>query len=187
MLLALKRVAPYFSDGYQHDAHEVYSFLLQELEEELTPKQTTRSTIENLFISSRKDSEEMVSKRFDTWWKHYKHDNCTPITDLFYGYSITSCECPTCGCTTYSMSSFNTLHTTLTLTRIRVSYSLIFQQWNGEANELRFILVNSSVCCNPQLRFNSSEGRLIRCMTEWDFVVCVFFTHMIRVKKYIDH
>ena len=24
VLLALKRVAPYFSDGYQHDAHEVY-------------------------------------------------------------------------------------------------------------------------------------------------------------------
>ena len=143
----------------------------------MTPKKTTRSTIENLFISSRKDSEETVSKRFDAWWKHYKHDNCTPITDLFYGYSITSCECPTCGCTTYSMSSFNTLHTTLTLTRIRVSYSLMLQQWNGEANELRFIVVNSECVLQPSATIQQLRRKIDSLYDRMEFCcVCILYT-----------
>ena len=143
----------------------------------MASKQSPRSTLENLFISSRKDSEGAVSKRFDAWWKHYKQDNCTPITDLFYGYSITSCECPTCGCTTYSMSSFNTLHTTLTLTRIRVSYSLLFQQWNKTTNELRFTIVSSECVLQPSATVQQLKKKIDSIYSRKGFCcVCILYS-----------
>ena len=122
---------------------------MQTLDEELKIKKDVDESIENTFIVSRKQNDQSLVNRFHEWWNHYRQTNSSPVTDSFYGYFINACECPFCHCSTYSMSSFNTLHTSLLLTHIRVSVYHVFQHWNSKVLSFQETFVQYSAILPP--------------------------------------
>ena len=170
VLSSLKRVAPSLCDGRQHDAHELFvglgggadgkSFILQALGEEIEKKQVSDPPVENMFITNGNQREAKLVLRFRSWWEHYRRHNPQPITDLFYGYTITSCSCPSCASTTYSMSSFNTIYTSLVPTHLRFTVNLVFQHWSGNTESLRISLVTREVVLPPGATIGDLQSRI---------------------------
>ena len=112
-------------------------------------KQVSDPPVENMFITSGNQREDKLTLRFRSWWEHYRRHNPQPLTELFYGYTITSCSCPSCASTTYSMSSFNTIYTSLVPTQLRFSIVLVFQHWSNEVESLHISLVTKDVILPP--------------------------------------
>ena len=112
-------------------------------------KQVSDPPVENMFVTSGNQREDKWTLRFRSWWEPYRRHNPQPITDLFYGYTITSCSCPSCASTTYSMSSFNTIYTSLVPTQLRFSIVLVFQHWSNEVESLHISLVTKDVILPP--------------------------------------
>ena len=78
------------------------------------------SPIDNLY-------ENASPREYQLWWDHYLRYHPTPITTLFYGYSITTSLCSHCHAQVSTLSAFNTLYITLPLTQTRLNVNLVHQ------------------------------------------------------------
>ena len=152
---------------------------MQTLDEELKVRRKVDKTMESTFIVTKAQKDQSLVNRFHEWWNHYHQTNDSPVTDSFYGYSITVCECPFCHCSTYSMSAFNTIHMSLLLTHIRVSVYHVFQFWNSQVSSLQETFVKYNVILPPM-----STVKAIRdwCIKKYDqpqlTCYCVCYTNI---------
>ena len=150
---------------------------MQALDEELKIEGKTTASIESMFIV-RAQQGKSLTHRFHAWWDNYLKNNDSSITDLFYGYSITVCECPVCHCSTYSMSPFNTLYTCLLLTHIRVSVHLVYQHWNSQMLSLQETFVKDSFILSPGSKVGAIRDECMKKLNQSQLTCyCVCYTN----------
>lgn len=102
------------------------------MEEETKLKVDKECRLVNRFYSN----EVPLSVAKQRWWDEYLQHNNTEITKLFYGYSVSTSNCPNCLQSTYAFSSFNTMHITLPLTHYRIHVNLVYQYMNAETGQI---------------------------------------------------
>ena len=92
-----------FSGNEQQDVHELITFLLDGVHEDLN-RRINKPMIENVFGNGTND-EETAEK---SWYAH-KLRNDSVIVDLFHGQLRSKLDCPRCKCTTTVFDPYITL------------------------------------------------------------------------------
>jgi ubiquitin carboxyl-terminal hydrolase 8 len=95
----IREIAPIFAEGIQHDAHELLSFLLDQLHEDLN-RATDRTPI-NKQVYTNESDEKQAAK---AWAQHLKR-NSSVIVDLFQGQLKSTLRCAQCS---YQSVTFDT-------------------------------------------------------------------------------
>lgn len=86
----LQKFAPQFSGYQQHDSHELLSYLLTGLHEDLN-KVKTKKYIEMPDVTDKPESEAA-----DLCWKLFLERNQSVIVDMMYGQNKSTLVCPAC-------------------------------------------------------------------------------------------
>ena len=95
----IREIAPLFAEGAQHDSHELLSFLLDQLHEDLN-RATDRTPISKQTYTSESDEKQAAK----AWAQHLKR-NSSVIVDLFQGQLKSTLRCAQCG---YQSITFDT-------------------------------------------------------------------------------
>lgn len=102
------------------------------MEEELNKGNNPDSPMKNSF--SVEDVEPAETK--EEWWNEYIKYHNDDITQLFYGYSIDTYACPKCDFSTFTLSTYNTIHVCLPLTHYKIHVNLVYQYMNAESGDI---------------------------------------------------
>ena len=102
------------------------------MEEEMNRGNNPESPMTNSF--SVEDVEPTSTK--EEWWNEYIKYHNDEITQLFYGYSIDTYACPKCDFSTFTLSTYNTIHVCLPLTQYKIHVNLVYQYMNAESGEI---------------------------------------------------
>ncbi|KAK8808625.1 hypothetical protein WA158_008526 [Blastocystis sp. Blastoise] len=133
ILNAVAAIAPQLADGDQHDSHELLSFVLDGLSQELNSSSDTTYFNPPNYTS-------IDSTFADENWVEFARRNQTFLTNLFYGQFCTEIKCQNCQHVVTNFEPFEFLHLPLVQDKIQVSINIIHHSTIIDSEEYEFQL-----------------------------------------------
>eukprot|EP01134_Creolimax_fragrantissima_P008199 CFRG8199T1 len=142
--LAIGKFSPQFNGSQQHDSHELLSFLLDGLHEDLN--RVTKKPYGELADSNGRENSIIA----DEYWADHKSRNNSIITDLFHGMLHNQTRCLECGHENIRFDPFNYL--TLPLPSENNVYVEIVVVKRDGSTPVQYGVNVSKTCTNRELK-----------------------------------